>query len=397
MFQSFYMAGFECATGLNVHRQWIDQIAATAHDVQVDDDYARLASAEIWTVREAVRWPLVDHGGRYDFSSLDPFLTALRKHRIQPIWDLFHYGYPPDVDLFGPDFPRRFAAYCRATAEHVCRHLPGPYYFTPVNEASFFAWAAGEVGRFAPHETGRGHELKICLARAALAAVRAIRRVCPGARIVTVDPVCHVVPPDGATPEMIQGADHFNHNAVFQFMDMMAGLMLPELGGRRDLLDIIGVNYYWTNQWEIGREGEPLDARDPRRLPLSELVRRAARRYGGPILVSETAAKGDARGSWISEASRTALELLDEGVQLGGICFYPVLGMPEWHDRELWTDMGLWDVEVPSLAREPHAPSLQALASAQADLARFMAQMELAGAGGARWYGGRRAAAGGRG
>ena len=39
MFRSFYLAGFECATGYNMHGEWIDQIAATEHDRHVDADY----------------------------------------------------------------------------------------------------------------------------------------------------------------------------------------------------------------------------------------------------------------------------------------------------------------------------------------------------------------------
>ncbi|HKX27776.1 MAG TPA: glycoside hydrolase, partial [Blastocatellia bacterium] len=60
MFKSFFQAGFEAATGYNRHRQWIDQIAATQHDLQIDDDYRRLRDAGLLTAREAVRWPLVD-------------------------------------------------------------------------------------------------------------------------------------------------------------------------------------------------------------------------------------------------------------------------------------------------------------------------------------------------
>jgi hypothetical protein len=370
MFQSFYMAGFECATGYNMHREWIDQIAATGHDQQVESDYALLDAVGIHSLREAVRWPLVERKGRYDFSSLQPFLRAARRFRMEPVWDLFHYGYPVDADPFGRDFAERFAAYCGAAARHICRELPGPYYFTPINEASYFAWAGGEVGRFAPHAQGRGHELKVCLARAALAAVKSIRAACPEARIVSVDPICHVVPPHGAPPALVDGAEHFNQHAVFQFMDMLAGRLMPELGGSRDCLDIVGINYYWTNQWEIGKENEPLAASDPRKLPLGDLVRRVVHRYGGDVLISETAAHGDERAPWIDELSSTALELLRDGVALAGICLYPVLGMPEWHDRQRWTQMGLWDVEqgLRGLERKPHAAALRALGRAQREL-----------------------------
>ena len=70
MFRSFYMAGFECATGYNASRDRIDQIACTQHDLHVEEDYRRLREVGVLTVREGVRWPLVDHGLRHGFTRL---------------------------------------------------------------------------------------------------------------------------------------------------------------------------------------------------------------------------------------------------------------------------------------------------------------------------------------
>lgn len=366
MFRSFYLAGFECATGYNVHGEWIDQVAATQHDQHVYEDYELLAQADIHAVREAIRWPLVDRGGSYDFGSVREFVRAAVKYRFDVIWDLFHYGFPDGLDLFSDRFPERFADYCYAASRYVQQHTPGPHYFTPINEPSFFAWAGGEVGRFAPHARGRGGELKLWLARAALAGIEALRQGCPGARIVTVDPICHVVPASD-DPECIEDARHFNEHAVFEFFDMMAGRLHPELGGSRENLDIVGLNYYWTNQWQLGREGIPLPDDDPRRRPLGDLVRSAYERYGNDVLITETSALGEARAPWVHELSVMAGELLEDCVPLQGICLYPILGMPEWHDREVWTRMGLWDLEHEQnvLRRKICAPMLDALRRAQ--------------------------------
>src|SRR5688500_5383717 len=161
MFKSFYLAGFECSTGVNVHGEAIDQLKATEHDRRAAEDYALLLDVGIGTIREGIRWPLVDRGGRYDFDSLGPFVRAARELGVEVIWDLFHYGYPEDLDPFSIHFAERLAAYAAAVARHLARELPGPLWFTPVNEGSYFSWAAGEVGCFAPHEHGRGYELKL--------------------------------------------------------------------------------------------------------------------------------------------------------------------------------------------------------------------------------------------
>lgn len=366
MFRSFFLAGFECATGWNRHRQWIDQIAATGHDVHLEEDYDRLAEAGIHAVREGIRWPLVDRGGQLDFSSVEPFVRAARHRGFDVIWDLFHYGFPDDVDPFGPAFVPRFERYCHAVAQFIGCHAPPPHYFTPVNEPSYFSWAGAEAGLFAPHAHGRGFELKLALARAAVRGIDAIRAALPQARIVNVDPICRVVPRPGVADD-VEHARRFNTEWMYEFWDMVSGRTHRELGGSPAHLDIVGLNYYWTNQWELGSAGRPLADDDPRRVPLAQLVRQAWRRYGADVVISETSALGEARAPWIGELAGMAAQLLAEGVPLHGICLYPVLGMPEWHAQDEWTRMGLWDIDCQpdGLQRTACVRSLQALRHAQ--------------------------------
>ncbi|MFN4141751.1 glycoside hydrolase [Aestuariivirga sp.] len=373
MFNSFFLAGFEGSTGYNRNGHWFDQVVATGHDGRADGDYRDIAAIGLRAARETVRWPLVDLGrGRYDFSSIDPFLEASRRHEVEVIWDLFHYGYPRDLDLFSQDFPDRFADYCHAVARYIDRRTEGICYFTPVNEPSFMAFAGGHAGLFAPHLTDRGEDLKIALCGAAIAGIEAIWAASRGSRIVNVDPLCRVV----AHPERPheQGAaQHFNDSIVFESWDMLSGRLHPELGGSPAHLDVVGINYYWTNQWEWGREPlpdgriPPLDDLDPRRATLGELVRSVHQRYGHELIISETAHVGEERAPWLLEVAQQSEVLLREGIPLRGVCLYPILGMPEWHEPEVWTPMGLWD---PVCHREPGGerlicePMLEALRSA---------------------------------
>jgi hypothetical protein len=378
MFKSYFLAGFECSTGYNVHRQWIDQVSATCHDKYVDEDYGLLRDVGIRAAREAIRWPLVDNNGSYDFSTVKPIIEASRKHGIDIIFDLFHYGYPDHINLFNEDFPKRFADYCYATARYVTSHAESTCYFTPINEPSYFAWAAGEVGVFAPHFKGRGWELKIRLAKAAIAGINAIWDACPNARIVNVDPVCRVTAPMDQ-PDLQRDVDNFNYNAVFQSWDMLSGRLLPELGGSPRHLDIIGINYYWTNQWDITQPGVPLRSDDPRYMPLRNLIRYVWQRYETEILITETSHVEEMRPLWLKELVEEAEAVLDENIPLGGICLYPILGMPEWHEQHVWTLMGLWDLiqEGETLCRVPYAPMIEALYEAQQRLEnRYQASLK---------------------
>lgn len=356
MFSSFFLAGFEGSTGYNRHGRWFDQIVATGHERTVDQDYRDIAQLGIRAARETMRWPLVDRGrGRYDFSSVAPFAEAARRHGVEVIWDLFHYGYPQDLDLWGDDFPKRFASYCYAAGRYIAERTDGTCYFTPVNEPSFFAFAGGEKALFAPYGEGRGWELKVALCRAAIAGIDALRAAAPGCRIVNVDPLCRVALP-ADRPDLEAEARDFNERLVFQSWDIIAGRLLPELGGSPEHLDIVGINYYWTNQWEWrvaplpdGRV-PPLADDDPRRVSLRRLIETVWRRYGREMIISETAHVGEKRGPWMLEVAREAEAVLGKDIPLRGVCLYPILGMPEWHAPDVWTPMGLWD---PVCHREP--------------------------------------------
>ena len=231
--RSFFLAGFECATGYNRHGEWIDQIAATQHDLFVDDDYRRLRDVGILAVRETVRWPLVDRGGRYDFTTVAPILEASRRHGIE--LDLRSLS----LRLSGGRRPLRGGLPAalrrllpRGGALHRRRRRPAVR-FTPVNEPSYFAWAAGEAALFAPHCRGRGPELKLQLARAGIAGVerdprRPSRRDDRRASTPSAAWCARTIDPT-SRDEVVR----FNDDVVFESWDMLAGRLHPELGGSR--------------------------------------------------------------------------------------------------------------------------------------------------------------------
>src|SRR5215203_3984451 len=172
IFSSFWMGGFESACHINRHGRRLDMIAATQHDRFVEDDYARLREVGMTSARDVVRWHLIERTpGVYDFSSLDPMLAAAKRHGIQVNWDLCHYGWPDDLDIFAPEFVDRFARFCGAVARHVREKSDAVPLDTPMNESSFFGWAAGAVAWFRPFATGRGAELKHQLIRACIAGI----------------------------------------------------------------------------------------------------------------------------------------------------------------------------------------------------------------------------------
>jgi beta-glucosidase/6-phospho-beta-glucosidase/beta-galactosidase len=347
IFSSFWMAGFESACHINRNGQRLDMVAATQHDRFVDRDYARLRQVGISSVRDTARWHLIERpGGVFDFSSLEPMLSAARHHRIQIVWDLCHYGWPDGLDLFAPLFVDRFARFCGAVARYIREQSDDVPLYTPVNEISFFAWAAGEVGWFFPYGHSRGAETKRQLIRASIAGIEAIWAVDPRARIVTVDPLIHVVPPQGQ-PD-VNGAAAGYRRSQFEAWDMLSGALAPELGGEARYLDVMGVNVYHDNQWEHpgGKKiAWHIHPRDSRWVPFHQLFREAYERYSRPIFVAETSHVGSGRAPWLREMAQELCLAIDAGVPMEGVCLYPIIDRFEWDDPSHWHNSGLWDFE----------------------------------------------------
>jgi hypothetical protein len=324
-FNSFFMGGFECSAHRRRDRRRLDLIAATGHDRFVTADYQSLVGHGIGTVRDGVRWHLVEatpHG--YDWSSFLPMLRASHEVGLQVVWDLCHYGWPDHIDIWSPDFVDRFARFAAAVASLVRDETDGVPFYAPVNEISYWAWAGGDRAMFNPHARGRGAELKVQLVRASIAAIEAIRGIDPGARFVQIDPVINVIP---RSPRSRAGAERYRR-AQYEAWDMLVGRNRPDLGGSPGCLDIIGVNYYPSNQWFLG--GRSVERDHPLYRPFRELLLETHRRYGKPIIVAETGAEEDARVSWFRYVCDEVCAALEEGVPVDGICLYPVTDYPGW-------------------------------------------------------------------
>ncbi|WP_333248122.1 beta-glucosidase [Microcoleus sp. B4-C3] len=352
MFQSFFMGGFECSTHRVQSGKRLDVTAATGHDKFAAADYQRLQEQGIYTVREGLRWHLIEQSpGKYDFSSSLPIIRAARDMKMQVIWDLFHYGWPDDIDIFSPEFVSRFASMVRAFMEVLTNETDQTPFVTPVNEISFIAWAGGDVAYINPFAKGRGDELKVQLIKAAIAAIESVWEVNPNTRIVQIDPTINIIA-DPDKPEDRDAAEGYRLSQ-YQAWDMLAGRFRPELGGKEKYLDIIGVNYYDRNQW-IHNE-DPMKYTDPLYRPFRELLQEVFERYRRPLFVAETGTEDDFRPVWFNYVCTEVMAAMKAGVPIEGICLYPIVNHPGWDDdRHCYN--GLWDYCNESGDREIYQP-----------------------------------------
>jgi hypothetical protein len=369
-FSTFWMAGFECSDQLNAFGNRVDLLQMTGHLELIREDYSRISSLGIRTVREGIRWSIVEPSPyQYDFDAVSDMINAGKESGIQQIWDICHFGYPNDLSPFHPHFVSRFVALCEAFVLFLTEKNPGELLFiTPVNEVSFISWLGGEVGATTPYCTKNGWELKYALMKAYIAGAKAMKQISNLVRIVTTEPLVNMVPDQDPNEEDLVRAQTENE-LQFQSVDMLYGSICPELGGSPDLVDVVGFNYYYNNQWIIGKYeflgwNDPVP--DPRWRPLADMLEAGYLRYNKPIILSETSHPKEDRPIWIRMIARECVKVLDRGVPLFGVCLYPIIDRPDWDHPHVWHHSGIWDTDFSDkYARVLHYPSRQALEYAQ--------------------------------
>ena len=337
IFASFFQGGFECSSHRRRDGVRLDLLRATGHDRHVAGDYRQLHDLGLNTIRDGVRWHLIEKSpGRYDWSSWTPALEAAADIGMEVIWDLFHYGSPDHVDQGAEDFPKRFADFALAAVEHQQQVVGGRPLLCLVNEISFMAWAV-EVAYFPrPKGAERKGWFKEQLVLTAIAAAAAIRANHPDALLVWAEPLVHVAPRDHRR-KSIEAAER-ERVGQFEAYDWLTGRARPELGGDPSFADLIGLNYYPHNQWYLDGPTIPMGHHEYR--SLCSMLVEVAERYGKPLFLSETGAEGCGRASWLHYVCAEAREAMAQGVDLQGICWFPITAYPGW-DNSRHAEAGL--------------------------------------------------------
>jgi hypothetical protein len=176
---------------------------------------------------------------------------------------------------------------------------------------------------------GRGQHRRCALASAQSAlAVRADesrarpRRMPPpsggpgGSRAgLRLEPRIHIVSRPGREDDVAE-VERLN-DGQWHAWDMLLGRREPELGGAEDVLDVVGVNFDWSNRWlhhgSYGQRPPPYDERW--RLPLRHLLADVHGRYRRPLFVAETSGEGVRRTTWFRYAAEEVREALRAGLR----------------------------------------------------------------------------------
>ncbi len=166
------------------------------------------------------------------------------------------------------------------------------------------------------------------------------------------DPAIRVAPAN-KKPQTIIDAKNY-HESQFHALDMLTGKRSPEIGGAPEFLDIIGINYYYNNQWRHPG-GRKIYRRHKDYQPFHELLEHFYRRYEKPIFIAETGIENEARTEWFRYVYEEVKIAELRGVPVGGICLYPILNHPGWDDNRHCHN-GLWDYANEAGEREIYQP-----------------------------------------
>jgi dTDP-4-dehydrorhamnose reductase len=387
--------GVECTVN-RVGDTYFDQIERTGHARRLDD-LDRFAALGLRTLRYPILWERTAPDGpeRADWAWADARMERMRALGIRPIVGLVHHGSGPrHTSLVDPGFADRLAAYARAVAERY----PWVLDYTPVNEPLTTARFSGLYGHWYPHGRDQRAFVRALLTqcRATVLAMRAIREVTPGARLIQTEDVGTTF----STRKLAYQAQHENMRRLLS-LDLLGGHLDPhhpfwryflEEGASEEELyffledttppDIIGINYYitsdrWLDQrlahypaWSHGGNDRDayadVEAVRARRGGITghlAHMRALWARYGRPLAITEVhvGSTREQQLRWLDEAWRAAQQARDQGIDVRAVTVWALLGSLDWNQLVVCADgfyeTGAFDVR----ASEPRPTALAAM------------------------------------
>jgi beta-glucosidase/6-phospho-beta-glucosidase/beta-galactosidase len=335
----------------------LDEYQLMGHYSHWREDLALARDLGVKVLRWGVPWYRVEPlPGEFDWRWTDQVIPYMVEELgITPIIDLMHYGCPFWLrrEFANDDYPRAVASYAAAFTERY-KHLVR--WYTPCNEPLVNALLCGMNGAWPPYMHGdRGYvKMIVQLTKGILATVRAIKEVDPEARMVHVEAagICRAADPD------LEELAEQNRLKGFIVFDLMTGRITPDhplygwllaSGARpRDLenitrnsiaIDVMGLNFY--PQWSTQEVYHDTNGRVASRTVEHDgsgfgvMVEDYYRRYGAPILITETSARDSevARSNWLNNSLAMIKRLRAEGVPVLGYTWFPMFTMIDWDYR----------------------------------------------------------------
>lgn len=356
-------AGVE-ASHVRVGDRYFDQLDATGHSTRIDD-LDRIAGLGVKALRLPILWERTSPDENIaSWSFADERLVRLRELGIRPIVGLVHHGSGPrQTSLLHESFVSGLALFARRVAERY----PWVTEYTPVNEPLTTARFSALYGHWYPHARDDASFLRALLTecRAIRAAMKAIREVVPGARLVQTEDLGTVY----STHRLAYQA-RFENLRRFLSLDLLAGRIgsdhplrqwlvdhgleareLDDFGADPCHPDVIGLNHYVTsdrfldhrvadyplhvrggNGIETYADVEAVRAHPGNITGHRALLELLWERYGTPLAITEAhlGCTPEEQIRWLYEAWQCSKQARAAGADVRAVTVWSVFGAYDW-------------------------------------------------------------------
>lgn len=348
----------------------VDQYRASGHLERLDADLADVAGLGVKVWRYGMPWRLTEpEPGVYDWTLWDRALEACRRHGLDPVIDLCHFGLPDHHGGFcDTTWVDDFARYVDA----FLARYPEPRWFTPVNEPGITAMFSSLLGMWNDRLASED-DYFVALGNVALANLEALARI-------RADRDGWWIGSEGFGCDLADADDEAGIRAATRARDLQQAvwdlhLGLAPRGGAARLTDVVadsiqsriealvgvvppdriiaGHDIYPVSVTAHGtRAGRPLSIADRVRAYEDEATA-WHERYQVPFWVSETSNLGlavDQGSEWLAALTTSLDTLAASGLPVRGICWYSRGDQYDW-DTALMspigtvTEVGLFDAQ----------------------------------------------------
>jgi dTDP-4-dehydrorhamnose reductase len=349
------------------------------------EDLALFADLGLQTLRHPLLWELVAPDGlkRADWTWFDQRFALMQQLGIRPIAGLLHHGSGPrHTSLVSPDFASGMESFARACAERY----PWIDDYTPINEPLTTARFSALYGLWYPHAKD---DAQFCRAlvnqcRATVLAMKQIRRVNPGARLVQTEDLGFV----STTPALADCA-RFENERRWLTWDLLGGRVnrqhpfwgwLQKGVSEAELQffldqpcppDVLGLNYYITSdrtlddrlhlyppEFHGGNAYQRYaDIESVRTefgiLGHEELLMQAWERYRKPLAITEVHldATREEQLRWLHQAWTGAQAARARGADVEAVTIWALLGAFDWNSlltrQTDYYEAGAFDLRAP--------------------------------------------------
>ena len=348
----------------------VDQYRASGHLERLDADLADVAGLGVKVWRYGMPWRLTEpEPGVYDWTLWDRALEACRRHGLNPVIDLCHFGLPDHHGGFcDTTWVDDFARYVDA----FLARYPEPRWFTPVNEPGITAMFSSLLGMWNDRLASED-DYFVALGNVALANLEALARI-------RADRDGWWIGSEGFGCDLADADDEAGIRAATRARDLQQAvwdlhLGLAPRGGAARLTDVVADSIQSRIEALVGvvppdriiaghdiypvsvtvhgtRAGRPLSIADRVRAYEDEATA-WPERYQVPFWVSETSNLGlpvDQGSEWLAALTTSLDTLAASGLPVRGICWYSRGDQYDW-DTALMspigtvTEVGLFDAQ----------------------------------------------------